>query len=88
MNNIETKRPEIYVVLEHLNLPNRGLRFWTYNTKNNTHGMKGELSYKEILFTNNQDEAVKCSKEFSDLPTMSELDEYYKNEIKKRNEKN
>ena len=32
-----------YVVLEHLTMPNRGERFWTTNSENNTHSHKGEL---------------------------------------------
>jgi hypothetical protein len=72
-------RPEKYVVLEHLTLPNRGLRFWSRNIKNSTHSKKGELWYKEILFTNSQEEAIVESRKIGDnIPSRDELDEYYK----------
>ena len=29
-----------YVVLEHLELPDKGLRFWTINSNNNTYSYK------------------------------------------------
>lgn len=41
------KRPEKYVVLEHLTLPDRGLRFWSHNTENNTHSMWGIFGIKK-----------------------------------------
>lgn len=74
-----------YVVLEHLQLPNRGFRFWTINTGDNTHSHKGELWYKEVLFTDNSDEAIAMSRiaNTSITPTHSELEEYWREEIKK-----
>lgn len=76
-----------YVVLEHLELPNRGFRFWTTNTENNTHSHKGELWYKEILFTDNTDEAIAMSRIANQeaIPTHWELEKYWKSEIQKRN---
>ena len=68
-----------YVSLEHLTLPYRGIRFWSTNTKDNTHSMKGELWYKEILFTNDEEEAVIISREHGNIPTQEELLEYFKN---------
>jgi hypothetical protein len=69
-----------YVVLEHLTLPDRGFRFWTVNTDNNTHSYKGELWYKEILFTDNTEEAIRVSQETNHeaVPKMWELEGYYK----------
>jgi hypothetical protein len=75
------KRSEKYVVLEHLELPNRGLRFWSHNTENNTHSMWGDLWYKEILFTYNEEEAIAASRIVGELPSMHELEEYYNNKI-------
>ena len=71
-----------YVVLEHLTLPNRGLRFWSTNSENNTHGYNGELWYKEVGFTDDDKEAIKLSKKtnFEVLPSTDELIEYYKND--------
>lgn len=68
-----------YVVLEHLTLPDRGLRFWTLNTSNNTM-FNGEVVYKEVLFTNSEDEAIKESANFNveALPFFAELEQYYK----------
>lgn len=45
-----------FVVLENIETK---YRFWTINTENNTHSVKGELWYKEILFTDSEDEAIK-----------------------------
>lgn len=52
------KSDKKYVVLEHLTMPKRGKRFWTTNSENNTHSHKGELWYKEVLFTDSEDEAI------------------------------
>jgi hypothetical protein len=75
------KRPEKYVVLEHLTLPDRGLRFWSMNTEDNTHSAWGDLWYKEILFTDSEDEAIEASQKMGELPTMHELEEYYNNKL-------
>jgi len=82
------KRPEKYVVLEHLTLPDRGLRFWTKNTEDNTHLLDGTLVYKEILFTDDEDAAIHASQQVNieNIPTFSELIEWYKTKNKK-NEK-
>lgn len=82
---METKKK--YVVLEHLLLPNRGFRFWTMNTDNNTKLLDGTIAYKEILFTNDDKEAIKVSQDFDKnlLPSMKELEDHYKQEIERRN---
>lgn len=76
-----------YVVLEHLQLPNRGFRFWTTNTENNTHSAKGDLWYKEILFTNSTEEAIAMSRiaNREAIPTHWELEKHWKKEISERN---
>ena len=76
-----------YVVLEHLQLPNRGFRFWTTNSENNTHSFDGELWYKEVLFTDSDEEAILESRMTNSkaIPTHSELMEYHKDKIEKRN---
>lgn len=82
------KSEKKFVVLEHLCLPNRGFRFWTTNSDNNTHSFKGELWYKEIAFTDDTEEAILLSRETGgNLPTMKELEEYAKKEIQERNKK-
>jgi len=48
---------EQFVVLEHLGGPDKGLKFITTNTENNTHSSEGELWYKEVLFTDDLKEA-------------------------------
>lgn len=60
-------RTEKYVVLEHL--PNDYVngdviqkRFWTSNSHNNIHLYDGTLAYKEILFTNDEKEAIAACK--------------------------
>jgi len=80
------KRPEKYVVLEHINLPDRGLRFWSMNTEDNTHSAWGDLWYKEILFTDKEEEAIAASQIIGELPTMHELEEYYNNLLNDENE--
>lgn len=72
------KHPEKFVVLEHLTLPDKGMRFWTLNTKNNTHSIDGELWYKEILFTDDKLEAIEEARKCGKFPSSEELDEYYK----------
>ncbi len=76
-NNMSDKK---YVVLEHLCLPNRGFRFWTTNSDNNTHSFEGELWYKEILFTDSSEEAILESRNTNtkEIPTHQELMEYHK----------
>lgn len=72
-----------YVVLEHLCLPNRGFRFWSMNSDNNTHSAKGELWYKEVLFTDDMDEAIRVSQQpnLAVIPNYSELCEYHRTQM-------
>lgn len=51
-----------YVVLEHLNLPHLGSRFWSTNTNDNTMLHDGTVAYKEILFTDSETEAIAACK--------------------------
>jgi hypothetical protein len=71
-----------YVVLEHLTLPDKGYRFWTHNTEDNTHSIWGDLWYKEILFTDSEEEAIEESKKYGETISMNELEEYYANILK------
>jgi hypothetical protein len=73
-----------YVVLEHLTLPDRGFRFWTNNTKNNTHLFDGTLAYKEILFTDDENVAIHASQQINteNIATFSELIEWHKTKNK------
>lgn len=54
-----------FVVLESIG---SGKRFWSINSYNNTHSQEGELWYKEIAFTNDEQEAIKLSRITSYLP--------------------
>jgi hypothetical protein len=78
---------EKYVVLEHLLLPDRGMRFWTMNTKNNVTISGGKIAYKEVHFTSDVYDAIDhCSPNSKNLPSFSELFNYYKkryDEVKK-----
>jgi hypothetical protein len=74
-------RPEKYVVLEHLTLPDRGFRFWSFNSEDNTHSAWGDLWYKEILFTDSEEEAIAASQKLGEIATMHELEEYYRNKF-------
>lgn len=73
------KSEKKYVVLEHLNLPQRGFRFWSTNSENNTHGANGELWYKEIMFTDDREEAIIQSQRTNHpvVATFKELMEYH-----------
>lgn len=74
-------RPEKYVVLEHITLPDRGWRFWSTNTGDNTHSAWGDLWYKEVLFTDSEEEAIRESQKHGELPSLHELEEYYNNQL-------
>lgn len=76
------KSDKKYVVLEHLNLPDRGFRFWSTNSENNTHSHKGELWYKEILFTDDTEEAIRVSQKTNTqaIATYGELLEYHRDQ--------
>lgn len=65
-----------YVVLEHKTMPDRGLRFWSTNSGNNNPDW-----YKEILFTNDDREAIRESQKHGELPTYRELEDYYNSKI-------
>ena len=67
-----------YVVLEHLLLPDRGLRFFTLNKEDNTHGYNGELWYKEVYFTDDVEDAqLECRHaNWDTFATFDELVEY------------
>jgi len=74
------KHPEKYVVLEHLTLPDRGFRFWTTNSDNNTHSAVGDLWYKEVLFTDSDEEAISVSRQTNTdvVATFNELMEHHR----------
>jgi hypothetical protein len=76
------KNSSKYVVLEHLTLPDRGRRFWTTNTENNTHSLEGELWYKEIMFTDSEDDAIHMSRSFN-KDTVATLSEIYNHRFNK-----
>lgn len=80
------KSDKKYVVLEHLTLPDRGFRFFTANTEDNTHGRNGELWYKEVLFTDSTKEAQEACRSLGEVPSMHELEEYYRNLLEQENE--
>ena len=69
-----------YVVLEHLLLPDRGLRFWRINTEgDNTLNNEEVLAYIEILITDDRYEAITESSKINIhvLPTSNELERYW-----------
>lgn len=71
------KSAKKYVVLEHLLMPDKGIRFWTTNSENNTHSFNGELWYKEVLFTDSVEEAkIDCFLN-SKYPTIGEIFEHF-----------
>ena len=58
-----------YIVLEHIKMPQKD---------NNTRSLEGEVWYKEILLTDDQDEAIRESQIRGEIATQSELLEYLK----------
>lgn len=82
---IEQAKLKSNVVLEHLTLPDRGFRFWTRNSEDNTKLYTGEIVYQPILYTDNNDEAISCSQKSNSkkIPSFRELMEYQEEKIKK-----
>ena len=72
-----------YVVLEHKTLPNRGFRFWTSNV-----GDFNQEWYSVVGYTNSEDVAIALSKKvnYAVIPTIRELEDYWRDEIIKRNQ--
>lgn len=86
-SKVNKDHPEQYVVLEHLTLPDRGFRFWTTNTDDNTHGYNGELWYKEVIFTDSKGEAIEhATKTEDNVASTRELKQYYQEKFKKEKE--
>jgi hypothetical protein len=65
-----------FVVLEHLLMPDKGLRFYSTNTDNNTHSFEGELWYKEVGFVDTAEEALAIIKKQT-YPTMDEMNKHF-----------
>ena len=68
MNGSATNQGQKNVVLEHLTGRDRGFRFWSTNTNDNTtsrdeNGVK-ITAYKEVWFTDSDDEAIAKCQEF------------------------
>jgi hypothetical protein len=72
-----------YVVLEHKTLPDRGFRFWTTNI--------GEINtewYEAVAYTDSDEEALLLARKpnYMLIPSIQELEDYWREEIVKRNE--
>lgn len=65
-------------------MPNRGFRFWSINSDNNTRSAKGQLWYKEVFFTDHTEVAITESRKVNKeaIPTYRELEDHYKEEFK------
>lgn len=70
-----------YVVLEHKTLPNRGFRFWTSNSSD----INSEW-YSVVDYTDSEDVAIALSRKanYAVVPTIQELEDYWRDEIKNR----
>ena len=82
MSETQSNKPK-YVVLENKTLPNRGFRFWTSNS--------GDINsewYSVIDYTDSEDVAIALSKKanYAIVPTIQELEDYWRDEIIKRNQ--
>lgn len=73
----ELNHTEKFVVLEHLNLPRKGMRFVTKNVPDNTHGYGGVTAYKEVLFTDDEKEAIEAAEITGDIPSPEEVRSFY-----------
>jgi hypothetical protein len=82
---IEHAKSKDNVVLEHLTLPDRGFRFWTTNTDNNTKIYTGEIVYTPIFYTSNDEDAIHYSKGYtaSKIASIRELEKYHKEQAEK-----
>lgn len=70
-----------YVVLEHLLLPDRGLRFWSMNRDYPERLSDGRKAYKIVFETDSDEEAVNISQATSgNTASQYELIEFYRNE--------
>jgi len=80
---IKVLKTKKFVVLEHLTLPDRGFRFFTMNSDNNTHSGLGELWYTPILYTDDQEYAQMYATMASSgkVASMFELENYYKEKL-------
>ena len=72
-----------YVVLEHLTLPDRGFRFWTTASDDNTHSYKGDLWYKEVMFTDEPEEAIRVCSNYdpAKVASFAEMMEYARQKV-------
>lgn len=87
------KNTKQYVVLRHLNLPDRGLCFFSTNCnweestsdhENNTHGNTGEQWYEEVGFSDTIEEAQNlCGTEAKETASFQELFDYHLDESAK-----
>jgi hypothetical protein len=75
---IEQAKLKSFVVLEHLTLPDRGFRFWTKNSNDNTKIYTGEIAYQPIFYTNINEEAISWSRQSNSnkIPSFGEMMEY------------
>jgi hypothetical protein len=82
MSETQSNKPK-YVVLEHKTLPDRGFRFWTSNV--------GDINsewYSVVDYTDSEDVAIALSRKanYAIVPTIQELEDYWRDEIIKRNQ--
>lgn len=68
-----------YVVLEHLTLPDRGLRFYSTNSADCEKLADGSIVYKKIAETDDADEAYTICTRYdrTKVATVYELMEFY-----------
>lgn len=95
MTKIDNKKQ--YVVLRHLELPDRGLCFFSTNcywkgfipgNENNTQGYNEEEWYEEVGFADTMEEAQKlCSDKRLPTASFQELSDYYAEQSIKINQK-
>lgn len=74
-------QPKTYVVLEHLTMPDRGRRFWSMNGPSSSHNVRssdGEVWYKEVHFTDDENEAIEYAMQtnFDAVPSTEEFEEH------------
>ena len=72
-------KPSKFVVVQHLTMPDRGICFFTRNSKlgRDGYGNTGELWYKNVAFASTVPIAQAMVREHTTYPTSREVYEYF-----------
>ena len=88
---IEENTTSEYVVLRHLNMPDKNKCFFTTNGElgRSCRGYTGELWYEVVGYADSVREAqTLCGQHYGGLPSMQEFEDHARKQIEKRYEFN